>query len=175
MLVMSKTFTLTYVRGCMNGCMCVCVCECLRKSLKDSPRQGKKPSNRKQAEAAGSGQAELKILKHCLTQRAPLEFHLPPARSHSYSHTHTGILSPAASWEKMRQLSPLEQSLAGSGNLLPATKLRSAGHLHFGLRCVCVCVYMFLFVRVSVCVNCKDALACTISYGLILLHFLFRH
>lgn len=69
--------------------VCVCVCECLRKSLKDSPRQGKKPSNRKQAEAAGSGQAELKMLKHCLTQRAPLEFHLPPARSHSYSHTHT--------------------------------------------------------------------------------------
>lgn len=130
---------------------CVCVCECLRKSLKDSPRQGKKPSNRKQAEVAGSGQAELKMLKHCLTQRAPLEFHLPPARTHSYSHTQT-YSAPAASWEKMRQLSPLEQSLAGSGNLLPATKLRSAGHLHFGLRCVCVFVCTCFSLYEWVCV-----------------------
>lgn len=153
--------------------VCVCVCECLRKSLKDSPRQGKKPSNRKQAEAAGSGQAELKMLKHCLTQRAPLEFHLPPARSHSYSHTH-------------RHTQPLLLAEKKWGNFHPWSKAWQALGIYclplsyglpdiYILACgVCVFVHTY-FVRVSVCVNCKDALACTISYGLILLHFLFRH
>lgn len=75
-----------------------------------------------------------------------------PQHAHTHTHvrTHTHILNPCCELKKMRQLSPLEPCLAGSGNLLPATKLRSAGHLHFGLWCVCVCVYMFLFARVWV-------------------------
>lgn len=68
-----------------GGCKGVC-----RKSLKDSTGAEQESCSWAGKRATGqAGRQELKMLKHCLTQRAPLEFHLPPALTHTLAHTHT--------------------------------------------------------------------------------------
>lgn len=77
--------------------------------------------------------------KHCLTQHEPLEFHLPPLRARNQE-------KKAEKQLEKNESTFTPQSWAGIGlpkrgisrghciNLLPATKLRSAEHLHFGLK-----------------------------------------
>lgn len=111
-------------------------------------QEGQERIRERKTPARRTKQATFRMGKHCLTQHEALEFHLPPLISPSTPPRQEGTKGRngkeacEAAGKKWVNFHPAGEKGASKGgisrghciNLLPATKLRSAEHLHFGLK-----------------------------------------